>query len=122
MARGDIFPAESIDRRDETTGLLVRQVTSSPTPSFHLHYETPTFTPDGEHMLVISQRGAKRGSPFDLFGMRVNGDDLRQLSSDVASGAGSVTMTTDGVYALYMEGGTCHRTEIGTGENVKSVM
>ena len=112
MARGDVFMAERIDRTDESTGLMVRQVTSFPTMSLHLHYETPTFTPDGERMLVLTRRSVQRSSPWDLLTMRSNGDEPTMLSDDGGPGAGSTTMTVDGTHALYMEGGTCHRTRL----------
>jgi len=123
ITRGTMFPVERIDRVDPSTGILVRQVTSFPTPSLHLHYETPSFTPDAERMLVISRRGMSRSAPFDLLTMRSNGDDPMQLSSDGPDGVSCAAMTVDGRYALYMEGGTCHRTHMETAcdEEVGSV-
>ncbi len=112
MARGTAYGTERIDRTDQSTGLLVRQVTSSPTPSLHLHYETPTFTPDGGHMLVIAMRYPGRGAPFDLLAMGSDGTDPIQLSGSGPDGASSATITADGIHAVYMEGGTCHRTRL----------
>jgi oligogalacturonide lyase len=113
VARGDSFAAERIDRIDEVTRINVRQVTSWPTQSLHLHYETPTFTPDSERMLVLTRRTVHRKSPWDIITMRSNGDEPTILNDDENGlGAGSTTMTVDGEYALYMDGGTCHRTRL----------
>ena len=54
MPRGRRFPMERIDRTDTTSGALVRQITRGLTMSMHMHYETTTFTPDGERMVFAS--------------------------------------------------------------------
>ncbi len=117
MARGTVYQTERIDRTDAATGLLVRQVTSFPSPSMHMHYETPTFAPDGERMIVVSRRHSGRGAPPDAMTMRSNGDDPTKLSGDSPDGASCVCLTVDGVHALYMEESTCHRTRLDTSED-----
>jgi len=113
MSRGIGLGTERIDRHDSDTGLLVRQITSFPSISLHLHYETPTFTPDGERMLIMCMRGAYRGAPYDLVTVGSDGRDMVRLSSsDDPDGASSSCMTVDGKDALYMESGTCHRTNL----------
>jgi oligogalacturonide lyase len=112
MPRGESFGTERIDRPDETTGVLVRQITSFPLPSLHLHYETPTFTPDSERMLFVTQRELVRGAPWDVVTCASDGRDMVKLSSDAEGGASNCCMTTDGKYALYMEGATAHRTRL----------
>jgi oligogalacturonide lyase len=112
MPRGESFGTERIDRPDETTGVLVRQITSFPLPSLHLHYETPTFTPDGNRMLFVTQRELVRGASWDVVTCASDGRDMVKLSSDADGGASNCCMTVDGEYALYMEGATAHRTRL----------
>ena len=112
MPRGTVFMTERIDRTDTITGNFVRQITSFPCTSLHMHYETPTFTPDGERMIVVSMRGSSRSAPYDLFTMRSNGDEPTQLCSDAPEGMACACLTVSGTHALYMEGGTCHRTRL----------
>jgi len=108
---------ERIDRVDPETGLLVRQVTSAPTVSRHMHYETPTFTPDGEGMLFVSMRVAGRGSPWDLFTCRSDGNEIVQLSGGSRRGMSNACLSVDGHYAYYMEDGSFHRTRLDSAED-----
>lgn len=117
MPRGDRYGTERIDRTDADTGLLVRQITSFPAISLHLHYETPTFTPDGSRMLFVTMRMPVRGAPWDVASCASDGREIVKLNSDTDSGASNVCMTVDGQYALYMEGGVCHRTHMETAED-----
>lgn len=117
MPRGDRYGTERIDRIDEDTGLLVRQITSFPTISLHLHYETPTFTPDGGRMLFVTMRMPVRGAPWDAVTCSSDGSDLVKLNSDAETGASNLCMSVDGKYALYMEGGVAHRTDMETAED-----
>jgi Tol biopolymer transport system component len=119
MPRGLRHLTERIELHDHETGILVRQVTSFPTMHLHLHYETPTFTPDGKRMLFESMRGAYRTAPWDMYVMGTNGDVPTQLSGDAPCGVSSACMTVDGTHVLYMESGTCHRTNIDTAEDVE---
>ena len=119
MPRGQNLGTERIDRRDADTGLLVRQITSFPTPSTHLHYETPTFTPDGRRMIFLSMRVPERGAPSDLFTAGSDGRDIVQLSDDTPSGVSSPTLAKDGQWACYMHGGTAYRTHVETLETVE---
>jgi oligogalacturonide lyase len=119
MPRGARIGTERIERHDPETGVLVRQVTSFPLIHLHLHYETPTFTPDGQRMLVVGMRGLYRSAPWDLFVMGSNGDIPMQLSGDDPLGMSNACMTVDGKYALYMHGATCHRTDILTADDVE---
>ncbi len=113
MPRGESYGTERIDRIDETTGLMVRQVTSFPTPSLHLHNETPTITPDGERMLFVTMRAPVRKAPWDAITCLSDGSDMVKLSSDAETGVSNLCMTMDGKHALYMEGATAHRTSLG---------
>lgn len=119
MPRGQVFPMERIDRKDPTTGLLVRQMTSFPTVSLHMHYETPTFTPDGGRMIFVSMRLPRRGAPWDLFTCRSDGDDMVQLSGDSPQGASNACLSVDGQYAYYMEDGTFHRARFDDAEDAE---
>ena len=113
--RGQRFEPAACERRDLFTGVLVRRVTSFAEPTLHLHYETPTFTPDGSRMLIVRRR---RPGVYDLLSLTTNGEDVVQLSGD-PNGMSSACMTPDGRYALYMEGGTCHKTNLVTAEDTE---
>ena len=115
MPRGARFPNRSLRTTDPFTGAQVTRVTGFPEVTLHLHYETPTFTPDGKRMLVVRRRDTR---VFDLISLTIDGDDAVQLSDDPA-GMSSACMTPDGRYALYMEGGTCHRTDLATAEDTE---
>jgi hypothetical protein len=119
MPRGSLLGTERIDRRDADTGLLVRQITSFPTPSNHMHYETPTFTPDGKRMIFLSMRIPERGAPNDLFTVGSDGKEIFQLSDDTPSGVSSPTLSVDGGHVFYMHGGTAYRTSIDATETVE---
>ncbi len=119
MPRGASYGTERIDRIDESTGLLVRQITSFPTISLHLHYETPTFTPDGRRMIFVSMRLPQRGAPWDLFTCQSDGQDIVQLSDDEPQGMSCASLSRDGQYAFYMHGGTAHRTRLDDAEDVE---
>ncbi len=112
MPRGESYGTERIDRPDTETGVLVRQITSFPLPSLHLHYETPTFTPDGERMLFVTRREPTRDAPWDLVTAGSDGTNLVRLSSEAGTGVSNACLSLDGEYALYMEGPTCHRTRL----------
>ncbi len=72
--------SERIQRVDPHTGIKVIQLTSYPTPSVALPYEWPSVTPDGRCVVFMSQRGARRGAPWDLFRCDTDGLNLYQLT------------------------------------------
>lgn len=119
MARGQNIGTERIDRRDSDTGLLVRQITSFPTPGMHLHYETPTFTPDGKRMVFLSMRVPERGAPSDLFAAGSDGKDIIQISDDTPQGVSNPTLSKDGQWAFYMHGGAAFKTDLQAMETVE---
>ena len=119
MPRGTVFQTERIERYDATTGLLVRQVTSFPTTHLHMHYETPTFTPDVSKMIVVSQRKPMRGAPHDLLALGSDGMNPTQMNSDTPEGASNCCIAIDGKFVLYMEGTTAHRTSLDGKDDVE---
>jgi hypothetical protein len=77
-----------------------------------MHYETPTFTPDGEHMIFVSMRLPRRESPLDLLTCRSDGNEITQLSGGSQEGMSNACLSVDGKYAFYMEDGIFHRTRL----------
>jgi oligogalacturonide lyase len=59
MARGQVWPAETVEYRDEITGARVRRLTSGDAHSHHLYFTSTSYTPTG-HLVVGSHR---TGSP-----------------------------------------------------------
>jgi len=116
MSRGTNYGTERIDRVDSVTGLKVRQITSFPLPSLHMHYETPTFTPDGTRMILVTLRSLHRNAPWDLITCQSDGMNLVRLNSDAETGASNCCLSVDGEHALYMEGATAYRSRLDNAE------
>jgi len=120
MPQGERRTWAPTERVDRWTGLKVIQTTDFPGTTLHLHYETPTFTPDARSMIVVTNR-----APGVLDAWRIGLDDkeMMKLCDEYPEGIGSVCLTTDGKHCLYVVGHECHRVsmEDGSGEVLGSV-
>ncbi len=72
--------SERIQRIDPNTGIKVIQITSYPTPSLPLSYAWPYVTPDNARLILMCQREARHGAPWDLFRCDTDGLNLFQLT------------------------------------------
>lgn len=109
MAKGFVTN-ERIEYTDAVTGVRVIQLTSYPTPSVSLFYANTNFTPDSEHLILLCQRAACRGAPWDLFSVRADGSELRQVTD--ADGCGGFVLSPDGRCVYYHRQGALWRTDM----------
>lgn len=77
---GCLFPPEGSDSRDPSTGVRIRQLTSSPCRNYLPGPLAAAFTPEGDALLFISERD---GGP-QLFELMLPGGRIRQLTGGPA--------------------------------------
>jgi hypothetical protein len=100
MAKGQTYSMERIQREDPRTGsarkasaraIAFLQLTSFPVASWPFPYFytnlTNGFTADSRTIVFCSLRSCRRDSPFDLFRVDVDGDNLVQLTERDIVGA-----------------------------------
>lgn len=85
MAKGDVRN-ERIEFVDATTGAHIIQLTSYPSPSVTLFYANTNFTPDSRTLMLLCQRSASRDAPWDLWSVRSDGSELRQMTDQPGAG------------------------------------
>ena len=98
---------ERVEWTDAHTGARVIQLTSYPTPAVPLFYASINFTPDSEHLILLCQREARRNAPWDLWSVRRDGTELRQMTD--VEGAGGFAIMPDGSAVLFHRAGAVWR-------------
>ncbi|MCX6358252.1 MAG: hypothetical protein NT029_00445 [Armatimonadetes bacterium] len=98
---------ERVESVDAATGARIVQLTSYPTPSSCLWYANTNFTPDSRTLILVCQREARRGAPWDLWRVDADGADLTQMTErDDASG---FVMSPDGRHVYFNRPGALWR-------------
>lgn len=110
MARGYVAN-ERIEYTDAVTGARIIQLTSYPSPAIPLFYANTNFTPDSQQLLLLCQRAACRTAPWDLWSVRVDGSELRQMTD--ADGCGGFVLCPDGVAVYFHRNGAVWRLDMG---------
>ena len=59
MSKGSTWPVQITETRDAETGALIRQMTDGPAMSHSLYFSIPSWTPDGEAMILTSYRSGE---------------------------------------------------------------
>ena len=59
MSKGSTWPVEITEMRDAETGALIRQMTDGSAMSHSLYFSIPSWTPDGEAMILTSYRSGE---------------------------------------------------------------
>ena len=70
-------------------------------------------------MIFVAKRYAQRVSVWDLMTCGSDGMDITQVSGDSEVRMSNACLTTDGDYALYMEGATAHMTRLSDCEDTE---
>ena len=93
MAKG-FCTNERIEFVDAVTGARIIQLTSYPSPAMSLFYANTNFTPDRQRLILLCQRSASRSAPWDLWSVRADGSELRQMTD--SDDAGGFVLSPDG--------------------------
>jgi hypothetical protein len=110
MARGSKYGPERAIMRDPRSGLRIIRLTHCASISSNLYFEMCSFTKDEAFVVFISQRGAARDAPWDLFRARTDGLELVQLTDcDDLSG---IVMSPKTDSAFYMSRGELRRMDV----------
>lgn len=80
MAKGTVYGPERAILRDPRSGLRIIRLTHYSTISMNLYFEMCSFTEDDQYVMLLSQRGAARDAPWDVFRARTEGLELLQLT------------------------------------------
>lgn len=115
MSRGQSYPSEVRELRDEETGARIRQMTDHPSISHNLYFSNPSWTPDGRTILFTSYRS---GRP-NLFKMDEDSGEMVQLTDAEGFGGFSACPARDGRRVFYHLGGQVRAVDAETfGETV----
>jgi hypothetical protein len=110
MARGSKYDPERAIMRDPRSGLRIIRLTHCASISSNLYFEMCSFTKDEAFVVFISQRGAARDAPWDLFRARTDGLELVQLTDcDDLSG---IVMSPKTGSTFYMSRGELRRIDV----------
>jgi len=110
MARGSKYGPERAILRDPRSGLRITRLTHYASISANLYFEMCSFTKDDAFVVFISQRGASRDAPWDLFRASTDGLELVQLTDcDDLSGIVASPKTDS---AFYLSRGELRRLDI----------
>ena len=110
MAKGSKYGPERAIMRDPRSGLRVIRLTHCASISSNLYFEMCSFTNDAAFVVFISQRGAARDAPWDLFRARTDGLELLQLTDcDDLSG---IVMSPKTGSAFYLSRGELRRLDV----------
>ena len=110
MSKGRIWPSETSQYVDRTTGLTVRQVTDSPlTHDTHFYFHDPAWTADSSWFVFRSNRPGTS----ELIAMRAESGEMTQIT-DGASRNGCVSHVRD--EAVYVSGREFRATSLETRE------
>jgi len=102
MAKG-FCSNERIEFVDAITNARIIQLTSYPSPAMPLFYANTNFTPDSQRLIFLCQRAASRSAPWDLWSVRADGTELRQMTD--CDGAGGFALSPDGQVVYFHRGG-----------------
>lgn len=80
MAKGSNYTSERAFFTDSVSGLRVTRLSHYACISTNLYFEMTSFTEDDAHVVFISQRGAGRDAPWDLFRVQTDGMALVQMT------------------------------------------
>ncbi len=80
MAKGTNYSSERAIFTDPQSGLRITRLTHSACIGSNLYFEMCSFTEDDSHVVLISQRGAGRDVPWDLFRVQTDGMELVQIT------------------------------------------
>jgi len=108
----DYVTNERIEYTDAVTGARSIQLTSYPTPATSLFYANTNFTPDSSRLIVLCQRAADRFAPWDLWSVRADGSELRQMTD--TDGCGGFVLSPDGEAVFFHRQGAVWRVEMDT--------
>ena len=110
MAKGSKYGPERAIMRDTRSGLRITRLTHCASISSNLYFEMCSFTRDDAFVVFISQRGASRDAPWDLFRASTDGLELVQLT-DCDDLSGIVASPKTGS-AFYLSRGELRRLDI----------
>lgn len=110
MARGQIYPSESICFQDETTGVKIRQITDQASIHHHPFFIVPAYDDAMQRLIFVSHR---TGRPEIFAEERANGK-LIQLTEREDIGEYSVYPSHDGRYVYFTAGRGAYRVHIET--------
>jgi hypothetical protein len=112
MAKGTNYSSERAIVTDAKSGLRVMRLAHYSCISTNLYFEMGSFTTDETHVVFISQRGAARDAPWDLFRVQTDGMELVQVTEreDLCGIAFSPALGC----LFYQSGGELLKTDIHT--------
>ena len=110
MARGQVFPAESICFRDKETGVKIRQVTAQASIHHHPFFIVPAYDDAMQRLIFISHR---TGRPEIFAEERATGK-LIQLTQRAGIGEYSLYPSHDGRYVYFTAGTGAYRVDAET--------
>lgn len=80
MAKGTNYGSERVIVTDPRSGLRVFRLSHGGCIGTNLYFEMGSFTSDERHVVFMSQRGAGRDAPWDLFRVQTDGMELTQVT------------------------------------------
>jgi len=110
MAKGDTYPPEAKEFKDEETGRLLRQLTDCGAHCRHLYLYAPTITRDGGTLIFISGRGGTQ----NFCTMDLETGESRQLTDAPGIFAGGSWFVESVRKIFYWQGTTVKSVNIDT--------
>ena len=112
MGKGSVYGSERAILHDARSGLRIVRLTHYSTISMNLYFEMDSFTEDEQFVVFLSQRGAGRDAPWDLFRGRTDGLELVQMTQcdDLAG----IVVTPAAHSVLYQSDGALHSVDIAS--------
>lgn len=108
--KGRIHGVESVEFRDQATGVLVHQLTSHPSVNHFSYFLQASFTPDCRRLVFTSYRtGAAQ-----IFEASFPEGQLRQLTDGAPVHAYSPTLAPDGEWLYFVRGSSVWRLDMQT--------
>ncbi|MEW5976077.1 MAG: oligogalacturonate lyase family protein [Acidobacteriota bacterium] len=99
--KGAVFPSEYQALRDDQTGTVVHQLTSSSSINHHLYFLNSSFTPDGKSLIFTSYRSAHP----QLYEVAFPTGPIRQLTVEEGMHAFSGCLSRDGKQVFFTRRG-----------------
>ncbi len=97
---------------DEKSGLRIIRLTHHSCISTNLYFEMCSFTADARYVLLMSQRGAGRDAPWDLFRARTDGMELVQMTE--VDAMGGIVFSPETGAAYYAADRRLHKIDVPT--------
>jgi len=105
FGKGQWFPSEHCELRDEQTGTVVHRLTSQASVNHHLYFLNRSFTPDGKTVVFTSYRDGRA----NLYELAFPDGPLRQLTEGEGLHPFSACLSHSGTEIFFTREGSVYR-------------